>query len=73
MIFYSKSGGQGLAARPLGLLDLLVTNLNLTVNHEGRKARDKVGALALSTVHERVLCALLGEVILLLGAPGARV
>ncbi len=66
-------GGQGLAARPLGLLDLLVTNLDITVDHEGWEAADKVGALALSTVHERVLCALLSEVFLLLGAPGARV
>ena len=54
-------------------LNLLVAHLDVTVNHEGWEARDKVGALALSTVHERVLCALLLEVVLLLGAPWARV
>ena len=58
---------------PLGLLNLLVSHLDLTVNHEGWEAADEVGALALSTIHERVLCALLLEVILLLGAPRARV
>ena len=54
-------------------LNLLVPHLDVTVNHEGWEARDKVGALALSTVHEGVLCALLLEVVLLLGAPRARV
>ena len=54
-------------------LNLLVAHLDVTVNHDGWEAGDKVGALALSTVHERVLCALLLEVVLLLGAPWARV
>ena len=54
-------------------LNLLVAHLDLTVNHEGRESRDEVGALALSTIHERVLGALLLEVILLLGAPRAAV
>ena len=55
------------------VLDFLITNLDLTVDHEGREAGDEVGALALITIHERVLGALLSEVILLLGAPRARV
>jgi hypothetical protein len=54
-------------------LDLLVSHLDLSVNHEGRETRDEVGALALITVHEGVLGALFGEVVLLLGAPRARV
>jgi hypothetical protein len=54
-------------------LDFLVPHLDLTVDHEGWEAADEVGATALSTVHEGVLCALLLEVILLLGAPRARV
>ncbi len=53
------------------LLNFLVSHLDLTVDDEGRESRDEVGALALSTVHERVLGALLLEVILLLGAPWA--
>ena len=55
------------------LLNLLVPHLDLTVDHEGWETRDEVGTLALSTIHERVLGALLLEVILLLGAPRARV
>ena len=55
------------------LLNLLVTHLDLAVYHKSWEARDKVGALTLSTVHERVLCALLLEVVLLLCAPRARV
>ena len=71
-------GGQGLRGRhyvpgPLGLLDFLVPNLDLTVNHEGWETRDEIWATALSTIHERVLGSLLLEVILLLGAPRARV
>jgi len=54
-------------------LNLLVAHLDLAVNDQGRETRDEVGALALSTVDERVLGALLLEVILLLGAPRARV
>ena len=54
-------------------LDLLVAHLDLTVDDEGWEARDEVGTLALSTVHKRVLCALLLEVVLLLCAPWARV
>ena len=55
------------------LLNLLVAHLNLTVNHEGWETADKVGTLALITIHECVLGALLREVVLLLGAPRARV
>jgi len=55
------------------LLNLLISHLDLTVDHEGWEATDEVGATALSTVHEGVLHALLLEVILLLGAPRARV
>ena len=54
-------------------LDFLISHLDLTVNHEGWETRDEVGATALSTIHERVLHAFLLEVILLLGAPWARV
>ena len=54
-------------------LNLLVAHLDITVDHECRETRHEVGALALSTIHEGVLCALLSEVILLLGAPRARV
>ena len=59
--------------RPIGLLNLLVAHLDLTVNHESWEAADEVGATALSTVHERVLCAFLLEVLFLLGAPRTRV
>ena len=52
-------------------LDLLIPHLDLTVDDQGRETRDEVGALALSTIHERVLGSLLLEVILLLGAPRA--
>ena len=55
------------------LSDLLVAHLDFAVYHKSWEARDKVGALTLSTVDERVLGALLLEVILLLGAPRARV
>ena len=51
----------------------MVAHLDLTVDDQGRESRDEVGALALSTIHERVLGALLRKVILLLGAPRARV
>ena len=54
-------------------LNLLVAHLDLTVDHEGWESTHEVGALALSTIHERVLGALLLEVILLLGAPRAAV
>ena len=54
-------------------LDLLVSHLDLTVDDQGRESRHEIGALALSTIDERVLGALLLEVILLLGAPRARV
>jgi len=54
-------------------LNLLVAHLDFTVNHQGWETRDEIGALTLSTIHERVLGALLLEVILLLGAPRARV
>ena len=57
----------------LGLLDLLVSHLNFTVDDEGWEPRYKVGALPLSTVNERVVHVLLLQVILLLGAPWARV
>ena len=58
---------------PLGLLNLLISHLDLTVDHEGWEAADEVGATALSTIHEGVLHALLLEIVLLLGAPRARV
>ena len=54
-------------------LDLLVTHLDLTIDDQCWEAADEIGALALSTVHERVLFALGGEVLLLLGAPRARI
>ena len=54
-------------------LNLLVAHLDLTVDHEGWESGHEIGALALSTIHERVLGALLREVILLLGAPRAAV
>ena len=55
------------------LLDLLIAHLDLAIHYQRWEARDKVGALTLSTVDERVLGALLLEVILLLCAPRARV
>lgn len=55
------------------VLDFLITNLDLAVDDEGWEAGDEVGALALSTVDEGILGALLLEVILLLGAPRARI
>lgn len=51
----------------------MIPNLDITVNHQGWETRDEVGALALVTIHERVLGALLCEVVLLLSAPRARV
>ena len=62
------------ANKSFGLgLNLLVPHLDLAIDDEGRESGDEVGALALSTIHEGVLGALLREVILLLGAPRARV
>lgn len=55
------------------VLNLLVPHLDLTVDDEGRETGYEVGALALSTVHKRVLGTLLLEVILLLRAPWARI
>ena len=62
---------KGLATRLR--LNFLISHLDLTVDNQGWKAGDEVGALALSTIHERVLGALLLEVILLLGTPWARI
>ena len=53
------------------LLDFLVTHLDLTVDDESWEARDKVGALTLITVDERIVHVLLLQVVLLLGAPWA--
>jgi len=55
------------------VLDLLVTRLDFAVDDECWISRDKVGALALCTVHKGVLNLLLLEVVLLLCAPWARV
>ena len=55
------------------LLNLLVTHLDLAIHYESWEARDKVGALTLITVDERIVHVLLLEVVLLLGAPRTRV
>lgn len=55
------------------LSDLLVTHLDLAVHHKSWETADKVGALTLCTVDERVVHVLLLQVVLLLGAPRARI